>query len=156
MWRLTIVGGVRERLALDWPLLGGPSTSPLGAMAHRTATPVATCHCGAIRLHVRQLPRAVTSCNCSICRRYGALWAYYKPSSVAIEAPRGRLSNYSWSQRIRAYHRCKRCGCVTHYTYLKKQRRTIVAVNAANFDRAALLGMRIRHLDGAASRKFLD
>ena len=41
-----------------------------------------TCHCGAVRIRVRQAPRTVTSCNCSICRRYGALWAYYQASSV--------------------------------------------------------------------------
>jgi hypothetical protein len=128
----------------------------LGAMDRLPATLAGTCHCGAVRIYVRRLPRTVTSCNCSICRRYGALWAYYKPSSVAIEAPKGGLSNYSWNRKIRAYHRCKRCGCVTHYAYRKRQRGTIIAVNAANFDRSALVGMRIRHLDGAASWKFLD
>jgi hypothetical protein len=125
-------------------------------MDQPTAKCTATCHCGAIRVLVRRLPRTVTSCNCSICRRYGALWAYYKPSSVTIEAPKGGLSKYSWNRRIRDYYRCKRCGCVTHYTYRKKQRKTTVAVNAANFDPADLVGVRIRHLDGAASWKMLD
>jgi len=125
-------------------------------MDQRAVTLTATCHCGAIQIHVRQLPRTVTSCNCSICRRYGALWAYYKPSSVTIKGPKGGLSKYSWNRRIRAYQRCKRCGCVTHYTYRKKQRHAIVAVNAANFAPSALVSVRIRHLDGAASWKLLD
>jgi hypothetical protein len=116
----------------------------------------ASCHCGAIRIHVRRLPRTVTSCNCSICRRYGALWAYYKPASVRIEAPKGGLSKYSWNRRIRDYHRCKRCGCVTHYTYRKTQRKTTLGVNAANFAASDLVGVRIRHLDGAKSWKMLD
>lgn len=115
-----------------------------------------SCHCGAIRICVRQPPRTLTSCNCSICRRYGALWAYYKPSSVRIEAPKGGLSSYSWNRKIRAYYWCKRCGCVTHYAYREKRRRTCVGVNAANFEPACLAGVRIRHLDGAASWKFLD
>ena len=117
---------------------------------------VATCHCGAIQVRVRQLPRTVTSCNCSICRRYGALWAYYRPSSITVRAPKGGLSKYSWNRRIRNYYRCKRCGCVTHYTYREKRRADTVGVNAANFDPAALVGVRIRHLDGAATWKFLD
>jgi hypothetical protein len=58
--------------ALIRRMYAGAQLYRLGAMAHRTATPVTTCHCGAIRLHVRQLPRTVTSCNCSICRRYVA------------------------------------------------------------------------------------
>jgi hypothetical protein len=125
-------------------------------MDQRTTKGTATCHCGAIRILVRQLPRTVTSCNCSICRRYGALWAYYTPSSVTIEAARGGLAKYSWNRRIRDYYRCKLCGCVTHYTYRKKQRKTTVAVNATNFDPGDLVGVRIRHLDGAASWKMLD
>jgi hypothetical protein len=125
-------------------------------MAANKAVPVATCHCGAIRISVRQLPRTLTRCNCSICRRYGALWAYYRASSVTVRAARGGLSKYSWNRRTRDYFRCKRCGCVTHYTYRSKRRDNTVGVNAANFEPAALVGVRIRHLDGAATWKFLD
>ena len=116
----------------------------------------ASCHCGAVRIRVRRLPRTLTRCNCSICRRYGAVWAYYRPSSVTIEAPRRALARYSWNRRIRDYFRCRRCGCVTHYAYRHPQRHPVLAVNAANFEPAALLGVRIRHLDGARSWKFLD
>jgi hypothetical protein len=116
----------------------------------------AACHCGAIRIYVRQMARTLTSCNCSICRRYGALWAYYAAGSVRIIAPRGGLSKYSWNRKIRAYYRCKKCGCVTHYAYRKKRRQTTVAVNAANFELSTLAGVRIRHLDGAKSWRFLD
>ncbi|HEX4389251.1 MAG TPA: GFA family protein [Steroidobacteraceae bacterium] len=115
-----------------------------------------TCHCGAVRIRVRQGPRTLTSCNCSICRRYGALWAYYAASSVSVRARRGALEKYSWNRRIRNYYRCSRCGCVTHYRYREKRRDTTVGVNAVNFDPAALRGSRVRHLDGAGSWKFLD
>ena len=117
---------------------------------------VATCHCGSVQIHVRQFPRTLTSCNCSICRRYGALWAYYKPSSVRIEAPKGGLARYSWNRRIRNYHHCKKCGCVTHYTYRKKSSWATIAVNARNFEPSAIEGARVRHLDGASTWKFLD
>ena len=106
--------------------------SRLGVMDHRNAVLAATCHCGAIRIYVRQISRTLTSCNCPICRRYGALWAYYTASSVTIKAPKGGLSKYSWNRKIRAYYRCKKCGCVTHYAYRKKRRNTTVAVNAVN------------------------
>lgn len=128
----------------------------LGAMARRNAPFAAICHCGAIRIFVRRIPRTLTSCNCSICRRYGALWAYYAASSVSIEAPKRGLSTYSWNRRIRIYHRCAKCGCVMHYSYRKRQRNRIIAVNAVNFDPSALVGARIRHLDGAATWKFVD
>jgi len=94
---------------------------------------VATCHCGAVRVHVRKLPRTLTRCDCSICRRYGAVWAYYAASSVRVDAPKGGLAKYSWNRRTREYHRCTTCGCVTHYTYRKRPQST-VAVNASNFE----------------------
>jgi hypothetical protein len=158
------VGGWAQRAREDIVRprrLVGASGRPLNFTVRRHGSPhchppVATCHCGAIRLHVRQLPRTVTSCNCSICRRYGALWAYYKPTSVTIEAPKDGLSKYSWNRRIRDYYRCKRCGCVTHYTYQGRQRNSTIGVNAANFAPPALVGVRIRHLDGAVSWKLLD
>lgn len=128
----------------------------VSAMDHRNTALAASCHCGAIRIYVRKIPRTLTSCNCSICRRYGALWAYYAASSVTIEAPKAGLSKYSWNRKIRAYYRCKECGCVTHYAYRKKRRNSTVAVNAVNFEPSALVGVRIRHLDGAGSWKFLD
>jgi hypothetical protein len=109
----------------------------------------ATCHCGAVRIEVPRLPRTVTSCNCSICRRYGALWAYFAPKSVRVAAPPGGLSRYSWRRKVRLYFRCKRCGCVTHYKYRKAGRSNPVAVNAANFEPSALQGVRVRRLDGA-------
>jgi hypothetical protein len=122
---------------------------------HRAAL-TGSCHCGAVRIHVPRMSRTLTSCNCSICRRYGALWGYYSARSVRIEAAAGALEKYSWKRRIRAYYRCRKCGCVTHYLYRGKRRNTIVGVNAANFEPAALAAARIRHLDGAASWKFID
>jgi hypothetical protein len=38
----------------------------------------------------------------------------------------------------------------------RKRRDSTVAINAVNFEPSALVGVRIRHLDGAASWKFLD
>jgi hypothetical protein len=146
----------RQHECLQARLAVSAQPSRLGVMNHRNAALAATCHCGAIRIYVRQKSRTLTSCNCSICRRYGALWAYYAASSVTIKAPKGGLAKYSWNRKIRAYYRCKKCGCVTHYTYRKKRRNTTVAVNAVNFEPSALIGVRIRHLDGAASWKFLD
>jgi hypothetical protein len=111
----------------------------------------ATCHCGAIRIHVSRSPRTVTRCNCSICRRYAALWAYCAPTSVRIVAPRGGLEKYAWRRKVRMYFRCKRCGCVTHYKYRKRGRGYPVAVNARNFDPEVLAAARIRNLDGAST-----
>jgi hypothetical protein len=35
-----------------------------------------SCHCGNVRWRLDGTPESATSCNCTVCRRYGALWAY--------------------------------------------------------------------------------
>jgi hypothetical protein len=115
----------------------------------------ASCHCGAVQVEVPRRPRSLTDCNCSICRRYGVLWAYYKPSSVRVIAARGATVGYSWGRKSIDFIRCKTCGCVTHYVRTRARARAI-GVNARNFDPAALGAPRVRRLDGAASWKYLD
>ncbi|KAF1352001.1 hypothetical protein BDV97DRAFT_388573 [Delphinella strobiligena] len=44
-----------------------------------------TCHCKAITITFPPLREPANECLCNICRRYGALWAYYKPDEVRVE-----------------------------------------------------------------------
>ena len=71
----------------------------------------ASCHCGAVRLICETAPAEVTHCNCSICRRYGVLWAYYSPRSVHLMPADARTDTYMWDDRAIAFHRCRTCGC---------------------------------------------
>lgn len=62
-----------------------------------------SCHCGAVHLRVEaDPPEAVTDCNCSICRRYGVLWAYYSPRQVRIDPPQGATETYIWGDHTAA------------------------------------------------------
>jgi hypothetical protein len=74
----------------------------------------ASCHCGAISLELPRKPRTVTDCNCSLCRRYSGLWAFYATKDVRIKAYAGSISSYVWGNRSIRHVRCRRCGCVTH------------------------------------------
>ena len=77
------------------------------------------CHCGAIQIAVSQAPDWVGSCNCSICRKLAWLVAYYAESEVTIE---GDTDTYVWGDRMLALHRCKVCGCVTHWRSIEPYR----------------------------------
>src|SRR5450759_179867 len=62
-----------------------PTTSLLLKAKDKVSTTIdASCHCGAVHLAIDAPPETLTECNCSICRRYGALWAYYSPKQVRI------------------------------------------------------------------------
>ena len=34
------------------------------------------CHCGEAGWTLKDVPESVTVCNCTVCSRYGVLWAY--------------------------------------------------------------------------------
>ena len=56
-----------------------------------------------------------------MCRRYGAIWAYYQRKSVAVICGNGALEKYGWRNRTLEFYRCKTCGCVTHHERSKKR-----------------------------------
>jgi hypothetical protein len=112
-----------------------------------------TCVCGAVRLEIRRAPQEVTDCNCSLCRRYGVLWAYYSLKDVRVTG--GATEFYARGERGAEFHRCKACGCVTHYVLVDKTRDRI-AVNARLLAPEVLAAARVRPFDGAATWKYLD
>lgn len=116
----------------------------------------ATCHCGAVRVDVPRRPRSLTECNCSICRRYGTRWAYYKASEVKVIAKRGAQARYAWGHKSLRFVRCARCGCVTHWERIMPKAGARMGVNARNFDPLELGEVRIRLLDGASTWKYLS
>ena len=104
----------------------------------------AACHCGAVRITMEPAPAWVLDCNCSICRRYGALWAYSwdRLDKRSLEATlvqgADALEAYIWGDRDLGFWRCKTCGCLTHHTDLSEPAK-IRGVNArmfADFDPA--------------------
>jgi hypothetical protein len=118
-----------------------------------TATPTltATCHCGAVRVDVPHPPLRVNDCNCSICRRYGVLWAYYPAASVRVHAAVGALDGYVWGDKMLRFLRCANCGCVTHWEPLGPVECTEMGVNARNFGAGTLDGVAVVKRDGASA-----
>ena len=116
----------------------------------------ASCHCNAVRLELAELPATVTECNCSICRRYGALWAYYTRDQVRLSDSGSCLAGYSWGDRTIEFRHCRECGCLTHYESVDKHARSRFAVNARMLPLEVLQSLPVRHFDGADSWKYLD
>lgn len=109
-------------------------------------TITATCHCGTVTIEVPVAPTQVTSCNCSICRRLGALWAYYDPSEVRVV---GETARYRWGDKTLDIHRCAVCGCATHWSPADPASKRM-GVNARLMDPEIVAAARVRRVDGAA------
>jgi hypothetical protein len=116
-----------------------------------------SCHCGAVRIEVPERPQTLTNCNCSLCRRVGGLWAYYRWGTVRITGHPEHTEEYIQGDRTLRTMRCRTCGIVTHWEPLKPEPGQKHGVNMRNFD-PLMLGadVRIRRLDGADTWNYLD
>lgn len=74
-------------------------------------TLTATCHCGDTRITLSRHPDAAKSCNCSFCGRTGAVWGYFQPGEITVEATDEKT--YSASGGMNQHHFCGRCGIQT-------------------------------------------
>lgn len=108
-----------------------------------------SCHCGQVKLRVTESPETVTECNCSICRRYGVLWAYYPPAQVRIVTGDDSTDVYMWNDRSIEFHRCRNCGCVTHWAPVDELSHRM-GVNARLMPLEVLAGARVLPFDGAS------
>ncbi|WP_284126497.1 GFA family protein [Parerythrobacter aestuarii] len=72
-----------------------------------------SCHCGAVKLELREDPLDVSECNCSICRRIAGLWYYCHPEAATIT---GEGVAYIHGDRMLTTWHCGTCGCTTHWT----------------------------------------
>ena len=115
----------------------------------------ASCHCGAVRLELAEPPQTVTDCNCSICRRLGTLWAYYRPDQVSFLTPRDATFAYLWGDREIEFHHCRICGCTTHWEAAEKPGQKM-GINARLMAPEIRAAARIRKLDGADTWTYLD
>lgn len=109
----------------------------------------ASCHCGAVKFAVEVAPERVTDCNCSICRRLGALWGYYQRPQVRFAAENGPTDIYMWRNRWPEFHRCRGCGCITHWSAADPAQQRM-GVNARLMPPEVLAAIPVFQFDGAS------
>jgi hypothetical protein len=107
----------------------------------------AACHCTALRFEITELPEWVLDCNCTICRRYGAIWAYPEANKVKCVRGADSTETYIWGDRGLAFHRCKECGCVTHMAALDSDPPRIYGINARMIPTLDPASVRLRQRD---------
>jgi hypothetical protein len=114
------------------------------------------CHCGNLKLLANALPASLTSCNCSICYRLGALWAYFDLQDVEISRGDKPTMSYSWGEKTITYHRCGECGCTTHYTASEADGSELIALNCRMAPTSQIHALTVREFDGLVSWKYRD
>lgn len=99
-----------------------------------TETKTGSCHCGAVEFEVelKNGLENVRRCNCSLCRRKGALMAGVPLSGLRVIKGEDALTLYQWNTRIAKHYFCKHCGIYTHHQ--RRSDPTRYGFNIACFD----------------------
>jgi hypothetical protein len=70
-----------------------------------------SCHCGAVRFEVRTPLLPAARCNCSLCRRKGALMTPFFPTEdLKIVSGTEALSVYQFNTMVAKHYFCRHCG----------------------------------------------
>jgi len=106
-----------------------------------------SCHCGAVQWRFDATPESATACNCTVCRRYGALWIYdYEDEGVRAT---GATQAYVRGKAI-GFHFCPACGCMAYWRALQtgEDGRRRMAVNVRLAEPEAVAHLPIDHFEG--------
>ena len=87
------------------------------------------CHCGSVKFTVR-LANGLTNpcrCNCSICKRHGAIMGTVDLKDFTIDEGQDMLTLYQFNTGVARHYFCSKCGIYTHH-----QRRSVPSQYAFN------------------------
>ncbi|SKA21499.1 Uncharacterized conserved protein [Enhydrobacter aerosaccus] len=75
-----------------------------------TQTYTGSCHCRAVAFTVDLDLDQALRCNCSICTKLGAVWAFAPKARMTFTSGADALDDYQFGQK-RLHHRfCRHCG----------------------------------------------
>ncbi len=75
-----------------------------------------TCHCGEVEAEINvQNIEKVIKCNCSICKRKGAIMSMVKNEDFRILKGKDKLKLYQFHSHVAKHFFCSICGIYTHH-----------------------------------------
>jgi hypothetical protein len=113
-----------------------------------------TCLCGRVRLELAKRPDFVNACNCTLCSKSGAYWAYFHPDDVAVTGNTNGYSREDKENPAAEIRFCPQCGTTTHFVLtpgaVAQYGNVQMGVNMRLADEKDLAGIELRFPDGRA------
>ena len=111
-----------------------------------------SCICGHVRLELPRRPDYVNECNCMLCGKSGARWAYFHPDEVRVEGATNGYRREDKADPAVEVQFCPKCGATTHFlltdSAIAKFGNVQMGVNARLAEEADLAGTELRFPDG--------
>ena len=73
------------------------------------------CHCKKIQIEVDTDLKNLVRCNCSICKKKGAVMAIVGPGKLRVLKGEEDLSMYQFHSKVAKHFFCSICGIYTHH-----------------------------------------
>ena len=77
-----------------------------------------TCHCGAVEAEINLQGKGfdkLMKCNCSLCKRKGAVMQMVKNEDYKIIRGKDKLQLYQFHTKVAKHYFCSNCGIYTHH-----------------------------------------
>ena len=104
-----------------------------------------SCHCGNVRYEVDAPLEGLLQCNCSTCRRFGAIHWYVKTEAVTLLTPKVGLGTYLWQDPHGGHQFCQTCGTSVMRSGYPNG---VVALNAAMIEGVDIFALQVERYDG--------
>ena len=110
-----------------------------------------SCHCGQAAFEVDGELKDVTSCNCSMCQRKGALMWFVPRSSLHMQRGDRLLSSYTFNKHMVQHKFCPTCGIHPFGEGTNRSGKEMAAINVRCLNNIDLATSPITYFDGRSS-----
>ncbi|KWN79274.1 aldehyde-activating protein [Burkholderia ubonensis] len=107
-----------------------------------------SCHCGDVQFEVDGELTGVMACNCSICRRKGALMWFVPRANLYLLAPEENLASYTFNKHVIQHRFCRRCGIHPFGEGADPKGNRMAAINVRCLEDVDIDALPVTHYDG--------
>jgi hypothetical protein len=106
------------------------------------------CHCGRVRFRATTAIAELFECNCSICSKRGALWAFVKAPQFELAQGQDALADYQFGKKRIHHLFCESCGIGSYSQGLAPNGEETFAINARCIDDLDVMALPRKPFDG--------
>ena len=106
------------------------------------------CHCGRVSFQATTDLALVGHCNCSICTKRGALWAFVKPPQFKLLKGEDALTDYQFGKKNIHHLFCQSCGVGSFSHGLAPNGEETFAINVRCLDGVDTESLKLTPFDG--------
>jgi hypothetical protein len=106
------------------------------------------CHCGRVRYEATSDLAQVVDCNCSICMKRGAVWAFVKAPEFKLVQGEEALADYQFGKKNIHHLFCKSCGVGAFSRGMAPNGDETFAINVSCLDDIEVAKLKLTPFDG--------